>query len=93
MSFALIALPFACAQGLVVFLTAYAFWRWRGLRNGWWKPPLMTASWLAWCVLTIAGYAAIGGEGGLMDGFGLVLILCFTALFGSLVFLIGWLLA
>ncbi|MBB4615523.1 hypothetical protein [Novosphingobium taihuense] len=83
----------ASVQGLVVFGSAYALWHWRGFSNVWLKAPLMLMSWLGWCILTIAGYAALGGDGGLMDGFGLVLILCITALLGSLLFLLGWVLA
>lgn len=80
-------------QGLVVFATARAIWRKAGLRNGWLKPPLIAGSWLAWCTATAAAYFAAGGEGGLMDGFGLLLVLFATALAGSLAFLLGWLLA
>jgi phage shock protein PspC (stress-responsive transcriptional regulator) len=32
----------------------------------------------------------IGGDGGLMDGFGLILILCFTASISALIYLIAW---
>lgn len=92
MSF-VILIVIASVQGLVVFGSAYALWNWRNFSNGWLKAPLILLSWLAWCILTIAGYAALGGDGGLMDGFGLVLILCITALLGSLLFLLGWLLA
>ncbi|MFN3456040.1 MAG: hypothetical protein ACK4Z8_00515 [Novosphingobium sp.] len=93
MIFGLIVLAVACVQGLVIFGSAYAIWNWRNFRNGWLKAPLVILSWLAWCALTIAGYAALGGDGGLMDGFGLVLFLCITALLGSLIFLVGWVLA
>lgn len=92
MSFGLLALAIACVQGLVIFGSAYAVWHWRDISNGWLKPPLMFLSWLAWCLLTIGGYAMLGGDGGLMDGFGLILVLCITALLGSLIFLLGWLL-
>lgn len=92
MSF-IILIAISSVQGLVVFGSAYAMWRWRNFSNGLIKAPLMLVSWLAWSILTIAGYAALGGDGGLMDGFGLVLILCITALLGSLLFLLGWLLA
>lgn len=89
----MILIVIASVQGLVVFGSSYAMWHWRNFSNGWIKAPLMLLSWLAWSILTIAGYAALGGDGGLMDGFGLVLILCITALLGSLLFLLGWLLA
>lgn len=51
----------------------------------------MTGSYLSWIAFTIGAYLLLGGEGGLMDGFLLVLYLCFTAMISSLVFLIGWL--
>jgi hypothetical protein len=50
----------------------------------------MAVSYAGWVAATIVGYALIGGDGGLMDGFGMVLFLCFTALISSLVYLLLW---
>ncbi|MDQ3479804.1 MAG: hypothetical protein M3423_00450 [Actinomycetota bacterium] len=83
-------LGFALAQGLVILVTAAA-----GLhllkRGGWLaKVTAMALSYVAWVTITIVGYDWLGGEGGLMDGFGLVLFLCFTAFVSSFFLLIGW---
>lgn len=54
------------------------------------KAAAMVISYAGWVAITIGGYGAMGGEGGLMDGFGLVLVLCFTALISSVAYLIAW---
>jgi hypothetical protein len=50
----------------------------------------MAVSYVAWITLTISGYALLGGDGGLMDGFGMVLVLCFTALVSTFIYLVIW---
>lgn len=71
---------FMIAQGAAVFTTAQLGLRL--MRTSHWlaKAAAMVFSYLGWVGFTIAGYALIGGESGLMDGLGLVLFLCFTAL-------------
>lgn len=49
----------------------------------------MAMSYLGWVVFTIGGFGLLGG-GGLMEGFGLVLFLCFTALISSFAYWLGW---
>ena len=81
---------FMIAQGAVVFGTA--FLALRLLKSSHWlaKAAAMTLSYVAWIILTITGYSLLGGEGGLMDGFGMALMLCFTALISSVVYGIVW---
>ncbi|HKQ44747.1 MAG TPA: hypothetical protein VJS47_05070 [Rhizomicrobium sp.] len=85
-------LLFMAIQGAVVFATAR--WSLRFLKVSHWfgKITAMSISYTAWIVFTIAGYTVLGGEGGLMDGFGLVLFLCFTAMISSFVYLVAWIL-
>jgi len=56
------------------------------------KIVAVVLSYFGWISLTVAGYLLLGGDGGLMDGFGFVLILCFTAMIGSSVYLLIWVL-
>lgn len=81
---------FVLLQGAAIFATAFGVAYFFGLKSAWWKPILMLASWFGWAALTITGYLATGGDGGLMDGFGMILTLCFTALISALVFTAGW---
>jgi hypothetical protein len=83
-------LLFAAAQVGVIFLTAWLAWRYFKLVSGLWKPLLMFVSWLAWCVLTLAGYGALGGDGGFMDGMGMMLALCLSALVSTAVYCVIW---
>jgi hypothetical protein len=86
----LFLLAFMAAQGGVIFATAYLVLRL--LKTSHWmaKGAAMIASYVLWSVLTISGYFLIGGDGGLMDGFGMILGLCITALFSSIVYLAIW---
>jgi hypothetical protein len=78
----LLILLFAAAQGLAA--------RQIGSNSKLSKLGLMLTSYAFWIVLTIAGYTMLGGDGGLMDGFGLVLMLCFSALISALVYAVAW---
>src|SRR5690349_8780237 len=84
------AVLFMAAQGAVIFLTAH--WCLRLLEISHWvgKTAAMSISYVAWIVFTIGAYTLLGGEGGLMDGFGFILILCFSAMISSLVYLVVW---
>ena len=84
-------LVFMAAQGAVIFLTAR--WALQSLRlSHWaWKIAAMIVSAIAWIAFTITTYILLGGEGGLMDGFGFVLILCFMATISAFVYLLFWL--
>ena len=86
----LMLLSFMATQGAAVFGTAYIGLRFLKTSRRLAKFAAMSASYTAWVALTIAGYALLGGDGGLMDGFGLVLSLCLTALVSSLVYLVIW---
>jgi len=50
----------------------------------------MAISYIAWITFTITGYTLLGGEGGMMDGGLFVLMLCFSALISSFVYLVIW---
>jgi hypothetical protein len=91
MLFSLLALGFVAAQGAVIFVTAWLVLRSAGTRHFAAKIGIMILSWGAWCFATIFGYGLLGGEGGLMDGFGLVLSLCASALASSCLYLLAWL--
>ncbi len=80
----------AFAQGAVVMVTASFLVRLFRSATNWSKMSAVALSYVGWVTFTIGGYAWLGGEGGLMDGFGLVLFLCFTAGLSSLVLLIAW---
>lgn len=81
---------FIAAQGAVIFGTAYVGSKMirRSSRSA--KAWSMLISWFAWVAFTIIGYGMLGGDGGLMDGFGLLLTLCFTALASTFIFLMAW---
>jgi len=87
---AILILVFMAAQGGVVFGTAYLALRL--FKTSHWLSKLfaMAISYAGWVTFTIAGYSLLGGGGGLMDGFGMVLMLCFFALISSLVYLVVW---
>lgn len=86
----LFALPLLALQGLVIFVTAWAAMRWLKLVNPWWKPLFIAISWLTWCVGTITVFHLTGGGGGLMDGMGMMLMLCATAFVSALAYAVGW---
>ncbi|QIL02199.1 hypothetical protein G7078_04965 [Sphingomonas sinipercae] len=83
-------LLFVAAQGLVVFVSAYLILRVVGSTSWAAKGAAMLISYVIWVAVTIVGYSLIGGDGGLMDGFGMVLTLCFCALISSIVYLLVW---
>ena len=87
---AIIAL-FMAAQGGAIFATAFAARRLLRATGPGSKVGAMTASWAFWIALTIGGYAALGGDGGLMDGFGMLLTLCFLSIFSSAAYAAIWL--
>ena len=82
---------FGTLQGLVVFLTA--FLARRLLRKSGWLSKIlsMTAACVFWIVGTLAAYVLLGGDGGLMDGFGLLLVLFFNCCIASAIVLAIWL--
>ncbi len=84
-------LGFVAAQGGVVFLTAWLFRRSVRVTSWWSKPIFMMLAYCAWIMTTVFGYFLMGGEGGLMDGFGMVLGLCFSALISSIAYGLAWL--
>lgn len=92
----IVALPFLAffaAQGGAVFATAC--WGLHRLGTDHWlaKVAAMAVSYAGWIIFTFIVYALIGGEGGYMDGFALLLSLCWTALVSSFLYLLAWLLA
>jgi hypothetical protein len=87
----LMFIPFMAAQGIAIFATA--FLASRVLRTGnsvLSRLVLMAMSWIAWIVFTIAGYTMLGGEGGFMDGFGLVWMLCLMSTIPTTVLAAIW---
>lgn len=86
-------LLFALAQGGVVLVTAFALSDLFGPRNALTKIASVCLSYAGWVCVTVGGYLLLGGGGGLMEGFGLLMFLCFTALVSSGLYLAGWLLA
>jgi hypothetical protein len=86
-------LAFAAAQGGAVFATAW--WGLRRLGTDHWlaKAAAMAVSYAAWIAFTLLLYTLMGGQGGYMDGFALLLSLCWTALVSSGLYLAAWLLA
>ena len=82
---------FLAAQGGVVFLTARHLLcalnipRWPG------KIAAVVISYIAWTAFTITAYTLGGGENGMMDGGLFVLMLCFSAMISSLLYLLIWL--
>lgn len=81
---------FAVAQGGVIFLTALVAVRRLGLDSNAARIVSMVLSWAGWIVFTLIGYFALGGEGGIMDGFGMLLILFRTASISAFIYLIAW---
>ena len=81
---------FVIVQGAVVFGTAYLSLRLLKVSRRSAKIAAMVTSYTLWVAITISGYTVLDGDGGLMDGFGLVLSLCFTALVSSFIYLVVW---
>jgi hypothetical protein len=87
-----IYLTVMAAQGGVVFATAWlALWLMKR-RSIVAKVLAMAVSWAAWIAFTLAAYILPGGSGGLMEGFGLVLVLCVTATVSTVAYLAVWIL-
>jgi len=79
-------LAFFAAQGGAIFATAFLCLRRLGADQRLNRLPAIMVSYAVWIMFTLIGYFMLGGEGGLMDGFGLVLMLCVTALISALVY-------
>ena len=79
-------------QGGIVFGTA----RWAMDALHWdssaAKLGLIALAYLLWAGVPVYAYSAMGGDGGLFDGFGLVLGVAFTGLVGSIGWAIFWVL-
>jgi hypothetical protein len=88
----LLLLGFGAAQGAAIFATAFIALRLMGRDYRVARLPAMLLSYAGWVAVTIVGYGLLGGEGGLMDGFGLLLMLCFTALISTFVYTAVWML-
>ncbi len=88
----LLLVPFIALQGAVIFETARRSLKVMRISHWLGKIVATILSYFGWISLTIAGYMLLGGDGGLMDGFGFILILCFTAMISTLVYLLIWLL-
>ena len=86
-------LVFVAAQGGAIFATAFLALRFLQADQPAARLPAMLVSYAAWVLATVIGYMMLGGEGGLMDGFGMVLMLCFTALISTFVYSAVWALA
>ena len=80
----------AAVQGAVVFATAYIGFRVLQASRRLAKVAAMAISYCGWIAFTIIGYSLLGSGGGFMDGLGLVLTLCFTAMASSFVYLAAW---
>jgi hypothetical protein len=85
-------LCFLAAQGAAVFCLACIVLRLVKMSNWIAKIAAMAASYIAWVIFTITAYTVLGGEWGLLDGFGFVLFLCTLAGVSSAVYLLGWML-
>lgn len=86
-------LVFVAAQGAAIVGTALLL-SWKLGQRGWLaKIGLTAASYLGWVAFTLLGYTMLGGEGGFMDGMGLMLSLCSFALVSSTIYLVVWLAA
>jgi hypothetical protein len=84
-------IPFMAAQGIAIFATAFLASRVLRIRNTVLsRLILMAMSWITWIIFTIGVYAMLGGEGGFMDGFGLVWMLCLMSTIPTTVFATIW---
>ncbi len=88
--FLLAFIPFVALQGAVIFVTARLGLRLMRVSHWLGKVAAMLLSYFGWIFFTIMGYLLTGGDAGLFDGLGAVLLLCFTALISSLLYLIAW---
>ena len=86
-----LVIPFFLAQGGVIVSTAW--WGLRTLKRSHWalKVIAMSVSYLTWIVATTVAYLLLGGEGGLMDGGGFLLMLCASALVSATAYTVAWL--
>jgi hypothetical protein len=86
----LLGIAFAALQGAAVFLTANIGLRLAKVSSLWARPLAMALACVGWIAITVGGYALLGGEGGLMDGFGFVLSLRFACIVSSLIYAVAW---
>ena len=86
----ILLLLFVVVQGGAVFITAYLALIMLKRTSPLAKLLAMTVSYLGWVTFTIGGYVLLGGDGGLMDGFGMILMLCSSAFISSFVYLLVW---
>ena len=86
----LFAIMFVAAQGFAVVSTALIVAKFLGITRWFGKIAAVLISYAGWITFTLIGYAIFGGEGGFMDGFGLMLMLCFTALLSSMFWTAAW---
>jgi len=80
----------AAAQGAVVFGTAWLaarIFRWTSSVA---KLGAVAASYVLWAGFPMFAYFQIGGDGGLMDGFGMILAVAAIGFVGSVGFAILW---
>jgi hypothetical protein len=91
--FVLLFVLFTALQGAVVFETARRSLRLVRVSHWLGKIVAMFLSYLGWISLTIAGYTLTVGDASLFPTrpLGAVLVLCFTAMVSSSVYLIIWL--
>ncbi len=85
-----LGLAFVLAQGGAVLALAGLFVRLAGGRGLLAKVLATLLSWATWCALTLALYDALGGDGGLFDGLGLVVVACVGAFVSAFALLPFW---
>ena len=78
--FLLLLVPLIALQGAVVFETARRSLQLMRVSHWLGKIVAMFLSYFGWISLTIAGYLLTGGDAGLMDGLGFVLLLRYLIL-------------
>lgn len=83
-------IAFSALQGAAVFLIAFLACRILGKTDRLSNLLSMSVSWLLWITLTIGGYRLLGGSGAIMEGFGLIMVLCLFATLSSLAYLFLW---
>jgi hypothetical protein len=83
-------LGFIGAQGAAVFGTALLVLWLLKISHWFAKIAAMALSYIAWVSLTLCVYFGLGGDGGFMDGFMMVILLCLTALMSSGAYLLAW---
>lgn len=86
----LVVVDFAAAQGAAVFATAWLALRVLKRSGILEKALAMSLSCVAWLAATLSAYVLLGGDGGMMDGFAIVLSLCTTCIISSTLYAVGW---